>query len=177
MQHFPHLIVGYSPWKIEKTDTKYSYASDVPTENYNIMLSDAFLIHKRYLTVYTKKTPSLLYNEIHSHYNGDRFSRDVLMNLIVAEALKKEANPQSPCLWVKADSFKLKSNFLIYITVIKILLLFCLGSVSAGDSDLWNRRNKLLAQIERFYNHDLPLYDSTWTTTHKDDMNVFHRTG
>lgn len=93
------------------TADQLHYRTRAPTDSYNIILSDALLMHKKYLHTYTKNTPTLLYNEIHSHFNGDKFSRDVLLNIAVAQFLKNERMPQSPCLWIKARKWKSKGIF------------------------------------------------------------------
>ena len=145
-------------------------------------------VHKKYLKIYTKKAPLLLYNEIHSHHNGDRFSRDILMNLVVGKYLQKEAVPQSACLWVKANSWDSKGNnkswtrnyssiyHSLFVYHQSICLCIFLGLVADGDSAMWLNRNSLLMQIERHYKYALPLYDTKWAVSHKDDLQVFHRT-
>lgn len=164
------MIVGYRPWKINITGGKLRYSIRAPTDSYNIILSDALLIHKKYLHLYSKNSPALLYNEIHSHFNGDKFSRDVLLNIIVAQHLKNEKIPQSPCLWIKAKNWKSRSmNWYYHVWYIYILGLIP-GLVSDGDTSVWTKRSKFLAQIEQIYGHNLSLYDSNRILSRKEDI-------
>ena len=123
------------------------------------MLSDAFLIHKKYLQLYESNTPILLYEQIHSHYNGDYFSRDVLMNIVIAEHLKIQAVPQaSSCLWIKVDSWNPKrkpsigfSSFTIF-AISRSLYTFIL-SILCGS-------HLYLLEIAKFCH--LKIYDHYW---------------